>query len=142
LAARIDSLAKALGAKDTVIQRLSSPRWSDSMASLRADVVRLDTTRQIPKGTIAAFLSEPESDGFLPNSGKSWLLAAGQAEVNGMTIPDLRGQFLRGADYIVTGRAATGLDADGTRKPGSLQSDAFQGHWHGTSGVVFESFDA
>lgn len=130
LAARLDSLVKALNAKDTVIQRLSASRWSDTVAALRAEVVRLDTTRQIPKGTIAAFLSEPESDGYLPNSGKSWLLAAGQPEVNGTKIPDLRGLFLRGADYVVTGRAATNLDPDGLRKAGSGQPDAFQGHWH------------
>ncbi|MBK9576214.1 MAG: hypothetical protein IPK50_23835 [Fibrobacterota bacterium] len=130
LAARLDSLVRALNAKDTVIQRLSSSRWSDTVAALRAEVVRLDTTRQIPKGTIAAFLSEPESDGYLPGSGKSWLLAAGQPEVNGTRIPDLRGLFLRGADYVVTGRAATGYDPDGIRKAGSGQADAFQGHWH------------
>lgn len=130
LSSRLDSLVKALGTKDSAIQRLSATRWSDTVSALRAEIVRLDTSRQIPKGTIAAFLSEPESDGFLPNSGKSWLLAAGQADVNGLKIPDLRGQFLRGADYIVTGRAATNFDPDGLRKAGSLQLDAFQGHWH------------
>ncbi|HNY30655.1 MAG TPA: hypothetical protein PKO15_07195 [Fibrobacteria bacterium] len=130
LSSRLDSLVKALGTKDSAIQRLSATRWSDTVSALRAEIVRLDTTRQIPKGTIAAFLSEPESDGYLPNSAKSWILAAGQADVNGVKIPDLRGQFLRGVDYIVTGRAATGLDPDGTRKAGTTQNDAFQGHWH------------
>ena len=49
LAARLDSLTKALAAKDA----------------------------GTPKGAIAGFLTKPSTDGYLPNSDQTWMLAAG-----------------------------------------------------------------
>lgn len=102
LAARLDSLTKALAAKDA----------------------------GTPKGTIAAFLTEPGKDSYLPGSNQTWIIAAGQGEENGVVIPDLRGQFLRGIDLTVTGAKNIAYDPDGKRVSGSQQDDAFQGHWH------------
>ena len=54
--------------------------------------------------------------------GTAWGGGDGSTTFN---LPDLRGQFLRGLDDTGT------IDPDGVnRTVGSLQSDAFQGHWH------------
>ncbi|MEK7391794.1 MAG: hypothetical protein AAB214_04430 [Fibrobacterota bacterium] len=128
---RLDSLVKALQSKDTAIAALkSAPSWGDSLTKIGK---RLDAG--IPKGTIAAFLTAPGTDTYLPNSDQSWVVAAGQSAVNGLTIPDLRGQFLRGIDLAATGAKDTAYDPAGKRSAGNQQADAFQGHWH-------QNFDA
>jgi hypothetical protein len=107
----------------------------DSIALLRADndelkskvdsLARNDATA----GSIIASVIKPASDGYLPNSNQAWILAAGQKGVPGFdSIPDLRGVFLRGIDYAVTGRNITGLDS--AREAGSYQADAFLAHSH------------
>lgn len=123
---RLDSLVKALQSKDTAIAALkSAPSWGDSLTKIGK---RLDAG--IPKGTIAAFLTAPGADTYLPNSDQSWVIAAGQSAVNGLTIPDLRGQFLRGIDLAAAGAKDTAYDPAGKRIAGNQQADAFQGHWH------------
>ncbi|MBK9580186.1 MAG: hypothetical protein IPK50_14475 [Fibrobacterota bacterium] len=130
LSSRLDSLAKALSAKDSAIARLNeSTGLSDSLKGVGK---RLDTG--IPKGTIAAFLTRPGTDGFLPNSDQTWVIAAGQGEMNEVKIPDLRGQFLRGIDQPVTGAKDTIYAPGGRRDAGTFQPDAFQGHWHNAIG--------
>ncbi|HAJ80248.1 MAG TPA: hypothetical protein DCO75_10815 [Fibrobacteres bacterium] len=124
LMARIDSLKQSTALHDSIVA-LRAKIAADS-----ALLAAADSSTILSKGTVAAFLTAPGNDGFLPGSNSSWIFAAGQGEVNGVTIPDLRGRFLRGIDYIVTGRAATNLDPDGERSPGSKQVDAFQGHTH------------
>jgi len=62
-------------------------------------------TGNVPAGTIAAFASTE--------------CPAGWAEYE-----PARGRFLRGIDN------GAGIDPDGTRAPGDLQDDAFQGHAH------------
>lgn len=59
----------------------------------------------VPQGTIAAFALSS-----CPNGWSEYTPA--------------RGRFLRGIDN------GAGLDPNGTRAPGNLQADAFQGHWH------------
>ena len=118
LMARIDSLK----------QTFENKAKADSVALAAAD-----STNQLPKGAVAAFLTEPGADGYLPGSNSTWLLAAGQGDVNGVKVPDMRARFLRGIDFTVTGRDRTNLDPDGKRLPGSQQSDAFQGHTHLTA---------
>lgn len=93
------------------------------IASLESNLVLL------PKGSITASMIPPSADGYLPNSDQSWLIAAGQSAINGVTIPDLRGVFLRGIDLQVTGgkvRAAL----DSLRTPGDYQSDTLKAHTH------------
>jgi hypothetical protein len=103
LSARIDSLSKAL-----------------SLAN---------SNNQLPIGTVAAFLITPGTDGYLPGSNSSWVIAAGQT-VGNINVPDMRGRFLRGICYTVTGCSTTVIDPDGERKPGIPQEDAFQSHAH------------
>lgn len=123
---RLDSLAKALATKDSAIARLKDlSSLGDSLKTLGK---RLDAGT--PKGTIAGFLTSPGTDGYLPGSDQMWIIAAGQGTANGLTIPDLRGQFLRGIDLPVTGGKDTTYAPGAKRTPGSLQADAFQGHWH------------
>lgn len=149
-----DSLAAQIGRQKTQVAKASadslalrvkmrqdSLAWAQKAAadslSVRAKA-RLDSTafavslgQNLPKGTIAGSLVVPGADGYLPNSGATWLLAAGQGLVNGVTVPDLRGQFLRGIDFAVTAAPIKGLDPDGSRKPGAAQTDAFQGFQFG-----------
>lgn len=146
LVRRIDSLSTLVLAqsswRDSIAALRSASRddlsWRDSLAVLRAKF-KADSLHgaelAFAKGAVAGFLVEPGSDGYLPGSGKAWVYAAGQRLETGDSVPDLRGQFLRGIDYVVTGRPATGLDPEGTRKAGSGQSDAFQGHRHAYDGT-------
>lgn len=129
---RLDSLVKALQSKDTAIAALkSAPSWGDSLTKIGK---RLDAG--IPKGTIAAFLTAPGTDTYLPNSDQSWIIAAGQGSVNDVTIPDLRGQFLRGIDLAATGAKDTAYDPAGKRIAGNQQADAFQGHNHEAGNIA------
>lgn len=65
-----------------------------------------------PEGAVMAF--------YLADCPNGWAVADG---TNGT--PDLRGRFIRGLDL------GAGVDPDsGTRTLGSLQADAFQGHYH------------
>jgi hypothetical protein len=74
-------------------------------------------------------LLKTASDGYLPNSNQTWLLAAGQKGISGFdSLPDLRGVFLRGVDYAVTGRNITARDV--ARESGSFQGDTFFAHSH------------
>lgn len=105
LSARIDSLSKALAAANA--------------------------NNQLPIGTVAAFLVSPGADGYLPGSNSTWIIAAGQT-VGDITVPDMRGRFLRGVYYTVTGCSTTMIDPDGERTAGSVQEDAIQTHAHYT----------
>ncbi|HNY30312.1 MAG TPA: hypothetical protein PKO15_05440 [Fibrobacteria bacterium] len=86
--------------------------------------------RSLPVGSVMGSMVTPSADGSLPGSNGAWILAAGQDPVGGVNIPDLRGVFLRGIDYIVTGRKETGRDSTAARKPGVFQGDAIQDHAH------------
>jgi hypothetical protein len=127
LAARIDSL-KAIAALRDSVAVLRTKIKTDSAALAAAD-----SANQLALGSVAAFFIEPGADGYLPGSHSTWLLAAGQGVINGVQVPDMRGCFLRGIDFTVTGHPPTGLDPDGVRKPGSKQEDAFQWHTHITA---------
>ena len=107
---------------------------SRNIVSLRLKVDSL-AIADAPLGTVIASVFGPAADGFLPNSNQSWVLAGGQAPVNGVTVPDLRGAFLRGIDYTLTGRPATGRDSSVTRTAGSYQADAMQRHVHQAKGI-------
>jgi hypothetical protein len=74
--ARIDSLYKKLKAA-----KIPAP----------AD----DSACQVAKRTLVAFLTEPGSDTYLPGFNFSWLLAAGQNDMDGVTAQDMRKQFFR-----------------------------------------------
>jgi microcystin-dependent protein len=119
---------------------------------------------QAPVGTIMAFggdLSDAAVKERLAKQG--WLLCdgaeknadeykelylaigtafGGNKDQNKFTIPDLRGRFLRGAD-IGSGkdvdaklRLASSLGGNTGDKVGSLQEDAFQGHFHATTAIA------
>jgi hypothetical protein len=141
LNARIDSLVSALATADALIAgQKTSTALHDSLEILRSKVradsaalAAADSVNQLAKGTAAAFLIAPGADGYLPGSNSAWLFAAGQGEKNGVTVPDMRGRFLRGIDYTITGHPATGIDPDGERTSGSAQTDAMQGHKHYTA---------
>jgi hypothetical protein len=87
-----------------------------------------------PVGTvISSLLTEAQ---FQSERGTNWVLADGRtiasttkfAQLYGSTtIPDLRGQFLRGKN---NGRADGNQDPAGERSLGVYQADQFQGHWH------------
>jgi hypothetical protein len=107
----------------------------DSIALLRANndalKAKVDSLEKndAPVGSIIASVIKPASDGYLPNSNQTWMLAAGQNGVPGFdSLPDLRGVFLRGIDYTVTGRNLTARDV--AREAGSYQGDSFLAHSH------------
>ena len=126
LAARIDSLKTIVSLRDSVTA-LRAKVKADSAALAAAD-----SLSQLALGAVAAFLIEPGANGYLPGSHSTWLLAAGQGAVNGVDVPDMRGCFLRGIDFTITGHPPTGRDPNGVRTPGSSQEDALQWHTHFT----------
>lgn len=158
LQARLDRLEDSLADKARQLKDITAKASADSQAlrvkmrqdslawaqksladslSMRAKA-RVDSTalavslgQNLPKGAIAGSLVVPGADGYLPNSGATWLFAAGQGLVNGVTVPDLRGQFLRGIEFGITAAPIKGMDPDGSRKPGAAQGDAFQGFQFG-----------
>lgn len=75
-----------------------------------------------PEGAVIAFYLTACPEGWAPADG-----------TNGT--PDLRGQFIRGRNDVGTGARSDGFeDPAGNRAIGdALQSDAFQGHFHGLS---------
>jgi microcystin-dependent protein len=129
---------------------LSAGKMNANFEALEARIAALEGAREIPAGTVTAFAGGGDS----PPSG--WLWCDGQAvsknefpdlfaaigTVHGGTgnpmfqVPDYRGLFLRGLDE------GAGRDAQTGRELGSVQADAFQGHWHvhayKLAGVAFE----
>lgn len=142
--AYLDSVTKAQSALianlTTSLKDLQSKWSADSLAQSKkntadsADLAAL-VLRNLPVGSVLGSMVPPGADGYLPGTNSTWVLAAGQDPVNGVKIPDLRGIFLRGIDYIVTGRAATGRDLDKPREAGHFQEDAGQdhSHWNGVT---------
>jgi hypothetical protein len=113
----------------------------DSVANDR----RVQDSLNSPKGIIVASLVAPDLNGWMPNTNHTWAVCDGDPAkkslvigigLPGDSIPDLRGVFLRGLDFISSGRPTTGLDPDATRAAGSYQVDAFASHAHGTQGYV------
>lgn len=51
----------------------------------------------VPKGTIIASMNAPLGDGYM-TADKIWYVCASKGTVGDVTVPDLRGQFLRGLD--------------------------------------------
>jgi len=114
---------------DTLMARCDSiALFKTENDSLKAKVDLLAKI-DAPLGSIIASVVKPASDGYLPNTDHTWLLAAGQNGISGFdSLPDLRGVFLRGVDYTVTGRNLTMRDI--AREAGSFQEDSFLAHSH------------
>jgi len=74
-------------------------------------------TMAAPEGAVMAFYLSACPDGWTPADGSPGT-------------PDLRGRFIRGLNDFGTGAGTVSVDPAGTRALGSLQTDAFQGHWH------------
>ncbi len=105
-----------------------------------------NTIAGVPAGTILPFGGESAKvpEGWLLCNGTAYdkneyvdLFTIidfnwGQEGQNYFKVPDFQGQFLRGADLTNPGSAANENRAGGssTEKIGSIQNDAFQGHWH------------
>lgn len=108
-----------------------------------------------PAGTIQAFGGTSAPAGWLLCTGASLnrtdypaLFAAigtafGSASGTTFNVPDFRGRFLRMVSGAATtdpdraGRAAMATGGNTANNVGSVQGDAFQGHWHemwGTAG--------
>lgn len=84
----------------------------------------------LPIGIIVPYWGNTAPPGFLPCSGQTITSSAFPELVTFLggtisaVIPDLRGEFLRGWD--------NGRGVDSGRDVGSVQLDAFQGHFHNT----------
>lgn len=73
-------------------------------------------TMAAPEGAVMAFYLSACPEGWTPADGSPGT-------------PDLRGRFIRGLNDFGTGVAS--VDPQGMRALGSVQTDAFQGHWMG-----------
>lgn len=124
LSKRLDSLAKVVGEQALLHDSIKGLR-----EKVRADSMALSAGVLLP-GSVAGFLVSPDADGYLPDSDRTWIYAAGQGLVGSVKVPDLRGQFLRGIDAKFQGKLAA-TDPDGTRDPGGLQKGTLESHTHG-----------
>jgi hypothetical protein len=114
---------------DTLMARCDSIALLKTENDSLKDKVDLLERIDAPRGSIIASVVKPASDGYLPNTDQTWLLAAGQNGISGFdSLPDLRGVFLRGVDYTVTGRNLTMRDI--AREAGSFQEDTLLAHSH------------
>lgn len=112
---------------------ISSAEMNANFQALAQKIAQLEQN-QSPTGAIIASLQAPQADGFL-GANQSWYNCVG-GTVNGVTVPDLRGVFLRGLDQ------GAGKDLDGAaRAAGSYQEDEFKRHNH-TTGVMRQVFQA
>jgi hypothetical protein len=102
---------------------------AQAIASAREDV--LASAAFVPIGAILDFPVHTVPAGFLTCAGQTVTREAypdlvayltGDPLALSATLPDLRGEFRRGADL--------GRGVDTGRVVGSAQGDAFQGHWH------------
>lgn len=77
---------------------------------------------QVPIGSIQMWGSTTPPDGWLEMNGQSTAGYPELAKVVGSTLPDLRGEFVRGYD--------NGRGVDAGRSMGSFQADEFKSHSH------------
>lgn len=89
-------------------------------------------TSNLPPGSIIAYASNSIPDGWLLCNGQSTASYPALAAVIGANVPDLRGEFIRGLDTRTSGYIDPyyAEKSNTARTLGSLQTDAFQGHWH------------
>jgi hypothetical protein len=83
----------------------------------------------IPIGTILPWQRDAYST--LPSAYKicdGSVVSDSASPLNGTPLPDLRGEFLRGADNMGTGKGSRNVD--GGRNPGTLESDSLKNHQH------------
>jgi microcystin-dependent protein len=131
-----------------------------NFATLKSAIEGIDlSSAVIPPGTIVAYGGNATPSGWLLCNGStvsritnSALYAAignNYGSGDGSTtfhLPDFRGRFLRGRDFSTGGdlsagsRTVSNSGGNSGDAVGSLQTDAFQGHWHevgeeGTSSV-------
>ena len=131
---------------DSINSKISATSAQVILANSRIDSTSLKISSVdskivfIPKGAIIASMVTPAADGYMPNSDQTWILAAGQSAINSVTIPDLRGVFLRGIEYTLSGNIPQWKDSTGIqRSPGSYQGDIFKSHSHNISKEITKS---
>lgn len=89
---------------------------SNSIYTLQISASNKATTQGVPTGTIIWFASNIPPPGFIICNGQSTAVYPELAKIVGSTVPDLRGEFIRGLDL---GR---GLDEETLRSVRSIQS--------------------
>ncbi len=118
-----------------------------NFATLKTAIESIDAT--IPPGTIVAYGGTVAPSGWTICNGNiisrttnaSLFAAIGTNYGNGdgsttFHLPDFRGRFLRGLDGGIgrdpdaSSRAVSNAGGNSGNAVGSLQTDAFQGHWH------------
>lgn len=104
----------------------------EAIAAIKLQAAATD----IPVGTVIASVVKPQK--FKELYGDKWALADGRTIIGSRlaeaiqkgVIPDLGGQFLRGINTKY-GVIPETQDPDGTREPGTVQSDDIKLHAHG-----------
>ncbi|QQS05814.1 MAG: hypothetical protein IPK50_02740 [Fibrobacterota bacterium] len=163
LANNVERLSGQLAQLSAQVQAVEAKASQDSLslaksqaaqvASLQAAIQSLQTKasrdsaalagslQSVPLVSVIGLLTAPAGDGYMPGSNSVWLYAAGQGVVNGVTVPDLRGVFLRGMEskINIAGTATDYVKRDSLRTAGDFQGDAFQGHWHQSQGARMTS---
>lgn len=139
----------------TTIPNTFSDGETLSAAKLNENFQALANAGGVPAGTIVAFAGSTPPTGWLLCDGSQVsrstysLLYSVTANAYGagdgstsFHLPDLRGRFLRGVDGsagLDPGKASrTAMNSGGNtgNNIGSVQADAFQGHWHNYRGMT------
>jgi hypothetical protein len=148
--AQLSAQVQAVQAKASQDSLSLAKSQAVQVASLQATIQSLQTKasrdsaalagspQSVPLGSVIGLLIAPAGDGYMPGSNSVWLFAAGQGVVNGVTVPDLRGVFLRGMEskINIAGTATDYVGRDSLRTAGDFQGDAFQGHQHSPGNIA------
>ncbi|HTL13068.1 MAG TPA: tail fiber protein [Bdellovibrionota bacterium] len=152
-ASAISSIASGNLASDNVQDALNELQGDSDSIDARMDAAESAITNGIITGEVRMWAGTGDPTGWLLCDGRSLarsgtyaaLFAAigtafGTADGSHFNIPDLRGRFVRGQDDMGTAAGAASRDTftrsamatgGATSGLGSVQADAFQGHWRG-----------
>lgn len=100
----------------------STPGTAISAASKGYVDSTIGAVSGVPTGAIIAFYGTSAPTGWLECNGQSTSGYTALAALIGATVPDLRGEFIRGWDH------SRGIDSG--RQLGTSQTDEFKSHYH------------
>jgi len=122
---------------------VTTPKIADGAVTASKLASGILTSGTSPTGSVIAFAGIAAPSGWLMCDGATYSstqypdLAAVLGVLSGnFTVPDLRGQFIRGVDNMQTARGAAGVDSGRSIRSSQAQSTLLPAHRHGIDAIV------